>query len=107
MHTFSPKVSLPFRPASAYEVLSNVTRRRILDYLRLNGSTDLLKLADEFALSNLKIYHHIELLEDNNLVKVTQKGNNRYASFRPIGWARLKKNWEESMQGSFSLRLAR
>ena len=107
MHTFSPKATIPFRPATAYEVMSNASRRRILDYLRINGSTELYKLADEFGLSNLKICHHIELLRDSQLIRVSQVGSSTVIAFSPIGWARLKKQWENAMEGRLGMRVLR
>ena len=95
MHALTPRFTAPFRPATAYEVVANPTRRRLLELLRAHGPTDVLDLADELELSNLKLNHHLELLADLSLVRVAQRGERRVAKFRPVGWARLKKQWEE------------
>lgn len=99
MQAITPQVERPFRPAEAFEVLNNDTRRRMLDLLRRAGSSEVLALADQLGLSNLKLYNHLALLEQAGLVRVREAGGVRTAKFRAVGWARLKKRWEESMSG--------
>ena len=99
MHAIVPRQSAAFRPAAAYEALSNTTRRRLLDYLRTSGPCVTLVLADEFELSNLKVRHHLDVLKAAGLVRLRPaNAGDQIATFSPIGWARLKRQWENGMQ---------
>lgn len=103
MHTLAPRTETVFRPAAAFEILSNPTRRRLLDVLRLEGPTELLELADHLGISSLKLYNHIELLEEAGLVRVRELAGERFAKFSAVGWARLKRQWQRGMSQPRSL----
>ena len=99
MHAIVPRKEQPFRPATAYEALSNTTRRRLLDHLRTAGPSAALALADEFELSNLKVHHHLDVLRAAGLIRLRRcDAGDQIATFSPIGWARLKRQWEDGMQ---------
>jgi len=97
MPFLSVQQEVSITPASAYEVISHPTRRKILDFLRRQGPTELLVLADEFELSTLKVRNHVHILTEAGLVKVRQRGGQQLVSFRLVGWARLKRNWVKGM----------
>lgn len=103
MHALSllPEV---FRPADAFTLLQHPTRLRILEVVRIRGPINFTELADYLQLSNLKLNHHLSLLEEAGLLRFRKTSAavaspmQREIIFRPIGWARLKKQWEQGSQ---------
>jgi len=104
MPTLSPRSIRTLRPALAYEVLSNVTRRRLLDHLRLNGACSIRALAEDFGVSKLQICHHLNLLEEAELIRLRSGSDTTIVHFSPVGWARLKKRWQSGMDNHIGLR---
>ena len=96
--TLQPREAVAFKPADVYEVVSNRTRRRLLTYLRVEAQpVDDLVLADEFQLSTLKLRHHLELLHRHGLVRLYKTDPNGWrVSFSRIGWARLRRQWQDA-----------
>ncbi len=104
MRTLSPALRAPLRPALAYEVFSNVLRRRLLDHLRITGASSMRALAEDFDLSELRMRNHISLLEEAGLVRLRKGSEATIVHFSPVGWARLKTRWEAGMGNSLGLR---
>ena len=97
MHTIQTPEEQLFRPATTLSLLTNSTRRQMLEVLRREGPLEILVLADRLGISNLKLHNHLSLLAEAGLVHVRQIGEQRVAKFRPIGWARLKYRWERGI----------
>jgi len=104
MQTLSPRAFNAVRPALAYEVLSNVVRRRLLDHLRINGASSIRALAEDFFLTELRMRNHVQLLEEAGLVRVRKGSDTTIVHFSPVGWVRLKKRWQVGMEKRFGLR---
>jgi len=104
MQILSPRIIRSVSPALAYEVLSSVVRRRMLDNLRLNGASSIRALAEDFDLSELRIRNHLNLLEQAQLVRLRKGKSATIVHFSPVGWARLKKRWQSGMENTIGLR---
>lgn len=104
MQTLSPRTITSVRPALAYEVLSNVVRRRVLDHLRINGASSVRAIAEDFGLTELRMRNHINLLEEAALVRLRKGSDATIVHFSPVGWARLKKRWQVGMENRIGLR---
>ncbi|MFK8055994.1 MAG: helix-turn-helix domain-containing protein [Saprospiraceae bacterium] len=104
MQTLSPRTIRTVRPALAYEVLSNVVRRAILDSLRLNGACSVRALVEDFDLSELRLHNHLNLLEEAELIRLRKGNDTTIVHFSPVGWARLKKRWQSGMENTVGLR---
>ena len=104
MQTLSPRKLTSVRPALAYEVLSNVVRRRVLDNLRINGASSMRALAEDFGLTELRMRNHITLLEEAALVRLRKGSDTTIVHFSPVGWVRLKKRWQVGMENRIGLR---
>ncbi len=98
-----PRPDAPFRPADAFHVLTNNSRRRMLNYLRSHGTTGVIALADELGLSTLKVYHHLDLLERAGLVRFRKTADETLVTFRPLSWARLKRKWQSGYEAGQGL----
>ena len=91
-----------FRPAAALTLLQSPSRVRILEVIRVRGPVGFTELADYLQLSTLKLNYHLGLLEEAGLVRFRKTPSadpmQREIVFRPVGWARLKKQWSEGTQ---------
>lgn len=108
MLALAPQPRRPFVPAQAYEALNDVTRRRLLDSLRVEGPATLDELADDFGLARLRVGQHLRILSEAGLIRLRENGGRTFAKYSPVGWARLKTRWERGMTRQLgSLRVAR
>jgi DNA-binding transcriptional ArsR family regulator len=68
--------------ASAFEVLAEPTRRRILDLLR-DGERSVGELVDRLTLSQPGVSKHLRVLRDAGLVQVRIEAQRRWYGLRP------------------------
>ncbi|HEY6739915.1 MAG TPA: metalloregulator ArsR/SmtB family transcription factor [Actinopolymorphaceae bacterium] len=68
--------------ATAFEVLAEPTRRRILDQLR-SGECSVNELVERLGLSQPAVSKHLRVLRDADLVEVRQDAQRRWYRLRP------------------------
>jgi DNA-binding transcriptional ArsR family regulator len=68
--------------ASAFEILAEPTRRRILDLLR-DGERSVGELVDRLTLSQPGVSKHLRVLRDAGLVQVRIEAQRRWYGLRP------------------------
>jgi DNA-binding transcriptional ArsR family regulator len=68
--------------ASAFDVLAEPTRRRILDLLR-DGERSVGELVDRLTLSQPGVSKHLRVLRDAGLVQVRIEAQRRWYGLRP------------------------
>ena len=64
----------PTKEASVYKILSNISRRKIIEMIGSEGKTSFTKLKKELKISVGALYHHIDALGDI----ITQDDQHRY-----------------------------
>lgn len=88
---------------SAFEVLAEPNRRRILDLLR-GGSRPVGELVDRLGLAQPTVSKHLRVLKDARLVGVEQDAQRRLYSLRPEPLAELDA-WLQPYRALWSQRL--
>ena len=97
MLALSPQPPSRFVPADALHAVNDVTRRRLLESLRVEGPATLAELAEEFALQRLRLAQHVRVLRDAGLVRFRKTAGGTVVKFSPVGWARMRTAWERGL----------
>lgn len=97
MVALAPRPRRPFVPADALYALNDVTRRRLLDSLRVDGPATLDELAREFAMKRLRLAQHVRILDEAGLLRLRKTSGGTVVKYSPVGWARLRTLWERGM----------
>jgi DNA-binding transcriptional ArsR family regulator/uncharacterized protein YndB with AHSA1/START domain len=84
----------PDKEAAIWRVLSDPTRRRVLDLLRERPRTTG-DLAAEFNLSRFAVMKHLTVLESSGLVVVRRKGRERWNHLNAVPLREAVERWLE------------
>lgn len=95
-------------PASAFRVIADPTRRRILDLLRLEGPQRAGDIAARFPrMSRPAVSRHLRLLRRSRLVRPERRGRERWYHLNPEPLADEVHAWVELYREVWRHRLAR
>lgn len=98
MLALTPQPQRRFVPADALAAVNDVTRRRLLDSLRVEGPATLAQLSAQFGLNRLRLGGDVRVLEEAGLVRLRKTAAGVVVKYSPVGWARLKTRWERGMR---------
>jgi len=68
----------------SFRALGDPTRRAILLHLRTQEMT-ISEVVEQFDLTRTAVRKHITILEEGELIKVTQRGKERVTELNPVG----------------------